>query len=103
MDDLLLNEIKSFIDSEGRLTAVPAKRKKQLIALCYIAERLPRGEVGNEKAVNALLNTYHTFGDPAWIRREFVEAGIMKRDAYGRSYEVAAAPEEVRGLLLGDM
>ena len=103
MDDLLLNEIKSFIDSEGRLIAVPAKRKKQLIALCYIAERLPRGEVGNEKEVNALLNTYHTFGDPAWIRREFVEAGIMKRDAYGRSYEVVAAPEEVRGLLLGDV
>ena len=36
-------EIKTFLDGEGRLTAFPAKRKKKIIALFYLAERWNRG------------------------------------------------------------
>ena len=100
MEERFLKEIKSFLDEDGMVTGVPAKRKRQLIALCYIAEKLPEGELGNEKEVNALLNSCHTFGDPAWIRREFVEFGILKRDPYGRRYETAAdAADKIAAIL----
>lgn len=31
-------EIKQFLDEEGRLVSLPAKHKKKLVALYYLAE-----------------------------------------------------------------
>ena len=101
MDAIFLNEIKSFIDGEGRLTAIPAKRKRQLYALLYIAEKLPKGMVWNEKELNARLGLYHTFGDPAWIRRELVELGYLSRDAYCTRYEVTGDIAALEALIAG--
>lgn len=41
--DYELLELKSFLDEEGHLTAMPAKHKKKLAALWYLAEKIEAG------------------------------------------------------------
>lgn len=41
--------LKSFLDSEGRLTAYPSKRKMKLYALIYIAQKIDRNRIYTEK------------------------------------------------------
>lgn len=79
-------ELKAFLDDEGRVTALPAKRKKQMLAYFWIANRLPEDGVWNERALNAALNDLHTFGDPAIIRRTLVDLGVLDRDPRGTRY-----------------
>lgn len=80
--------LKSFLDSEGRLTAYPAKRKMKLYALIYIAGFFEHGRVYTEKEVNALLNGHHTYNDPATLRRELYNHRFLNRDSYGREYRL---------------
>ena len=80
--------LKSYLDESGRLVAFPAKRKKKLYALCMLAEKFERGRVYTEKEVNELLNRWHTFGDPATLRRELYNHRFLNRDSYGREYRL---------------
>lgn len=82
------SEIKGFIDSEGRLTSFPTKRKKKIIALAYLAEKIPEGKTFTEKEFNALLNGLHTFGDPATLRRELYDLFLVDRDKAGNVYSL---------------
>ena len=81
-------EISGFIDGSGRLTALPSKRKKKLIALSYLADRIPEGAVYTEKQFNELLNSLHTFGDPATLRRELYDYFLVNRNKDGTAYSV---------------
>ena len=85
---LIVSELKSFLDEDMRLTGLPAKRKKQMLGLYLIADQLPTDGEWSERELNAVLNTLHTFGDPAMIRRELFELGWLDRDPYGRRYTV---------------
>lgn len=40
--------LKSFLDAQGKLTAFPAKRKRKLYALFYLAEKFQPGTVYTE-------------------------------------------------------
>ncbi len=82
-------ELRSFLDGEGRLTLWPAKRKKRLWALLLLAERFEPGRIYSEKEVNALLNSWHTFGDPATLRRELHDMGFLDRERDGSAYRLA--------------
>lgn len=92
-----IGEIRSFIDGEGRVTAIPAKRKKQLTVLYYILSRLPRDTVWSERELTEELKKHHTFGDPAWIRRELCDLGFMERDIYGTRYELKKETPDING------
>ena len=46
---LIQKELKAFLDGEERVTALPAKRKKQMLAYYWIASRLPKDGVWNER------------------------------------------------------
>jgi hypothetical protein len=81
-----LSEIKNHLDNEGRLTGWPSKRSLQLVALDYLATKLEMGKIYTEKEVNALLNGWHTFGDPALLRRELYELGLLNRSKTGTEY-----------------
>ena len=94
-----LKEIRGFLDGEGRLTGAPAKRKKKLLTLLYLAERFEPGKAYTEKEINAILNGWHTFGDPATLRRELVDHHLLTRDAYGTEYRKAEQPFTVDDLL----
>ena len=38
-----LSGLRPFLDADGRLTALPAKHKKKLLALWYLAGKLEAG------------------------------------------------------------
>ena len=81
-------EIRGYLDASGRLTALPAKRKKKLIALSYLADRIPESRVFTEMQFNELLNSLHAFGDPATLRRELYDYFLVNRSTDGREYAV---------------
>lgn len=84
-----MNEIlKSFLDNEGKLTAYPSKRKMKLYALIYIAGKIEKGRTYTEKEINSVLNSLHTFNDPATLRRELYTHRFLDRDSYGREYRM---------------
>lgn len=78
--------LQSFLDENGRLTAYPSKRKMKLYALIYIAEKIEKDMVYTEKEINSLLDKWHTFNDPATLRRELYTHRFIDRDSYGKEY-----------------
>jgi hypothetical protein len=80
------SELKNHLDNEGRLIAWPSKRAQQLQALDYLATKLESGRIYSKREVNALLNSCHTFGDPALLRRELFERGLLNRQHNGTEY-----------------
>jgi len=81
-----IRDIRGYLDSEGRLTAMPVKRRKKLIALSYIASKIPMGKIYTEQQFSLMLKGLHTFGDPATLRRELFDAWLINRSADGREY-----------------
>ena len=83
-----MNEIQSFLDEVGRVTAFPSKRKKKLYVLLYLAQKFERDKAYTEKEVNELLCRWHTFNDPATLRRELYNHRILDRDPRGTEYRM---------------
>jgi len=76
-------------DEQERVTEWPSKRNKgkfQLLVLQYLASKLAPRSDPHRKEVNALLNQYHTFNDPALLRREMVERRLIERLRDGSAY-----------------
>lgn len=81
--------LKTFLDGAGRITALPAKRKMKLHALVVLSEKFIGGRVYTEKEVNAVINEWHTYGDPVTWRRELCDHKILLRDDYGKEYRLS--------------
>ncbi|HIV19572.1 MAG TPA: DUF2087 domain-containing protein [Candidatus Merdivicinus intestinigallinarum] len=81
-----MSKLENFLDKENRLIAFPAKRKMKLQALFYLASKFEEGKIYTEKEVNELLNRWHTFGDPATLRRELYNHMFIGRELSGASY-----------------
>ena len=79
-------ELRPFLDEQGRLTAFPAKCKKKLMALEYLASKLAVGETYTEDSLGDLLDRWHTFHDPATLRRELYNNRFLDRSPDGRAY-----------------
>lgn len=88
-------ELKNFLDENGRLIQFPAKRKMKLVALAYLAEKFVPERKYTEKEVNELLLSWHTFGDPATLRRELYNARFLGRDAGGAVYWIEKIEEKI--------
>lgn len=73
----------------GRLTVIPAQRKKRDVILRHLAKVFEPGREYPEREVNTLLGTYHD--DFFTLRRELVGAGLLTR-----SGGVYRRPEESR-------
>ncbi len=78
--------IKKFLDEKGRLTAFPSKRKMKVYALLYLSEKITEEKIYSERELNELLNEWHTFHDPATLRREMYNAKILNRDPGSGTY-----------------
>ncbi len=78
--------LKNHLDVEGRLKWWPSKRSKQLVALDYLVSKFEAGKTYSESEVNDLLNQWHTFGDPALLRRELFDDGQLNRKQDGTEY-----------------
>jgi predicted dehydrogenase len=88
--------LASFLDQSGRLIAWPSPKKRplQLVALHRLAGRFEPGRSYTETEVNAILKTWHTFGDWALLRREMVDEGLLARTDDVRTYWRTDKPSE---------
>jgi ArsR family transcriptional regulator, arsenate/arsenite/antimonite-responsive transcriptional repressor len=62
----------------GRLSTIPAQRKKRDVILDWLAAEFEAGREYPEREVNALLGTYHP--DFFTLRRELVGRGLLTRE-----------------------
>ena len=77
----ITDEIKNFLDDSGRLMRYPAKRKRQIYALFYLASKFEPDKRYTEKEVNEILNKWHTFKDWAMLRRDLYDCRFLNRKA----------------------
>ncbi len=93
-----MNEIRGYVDEAGRVTALPSKRRKKILVLCYLSEKIPNGANYTEREFTDFLNTLHTFGDPATLRREMYDYYLINRSRDGQDYSLnpeRPSPEEL--------
>jgi hypothetical protein len=81
-----LNELKNFLDSDGKLIIYPAKQKHKIISLFYLASKFEKGKIYSEKEVNQLINNWHTFEDWAMLRRDLYDKWFLGRESNGTAY-----------------
>ena len=94
----LTHILRNFLDEEGKLTAFPAKRKMKLYALLYLAQKIPADTNFTERELGDILLTWHTFADPATLRRELYDYNFLDRSRDGKVYRLAPnqpMPEEL--------
>lgn len=89
MEPSIQENLKNFLDAQGRLTGFPAKRKRKVYALFYLAEKFQPNTVYSEQQVNELLLSWHTFADPATLRRELYDYHFLDRSLDGSSYRLS--------------
>ena len=85
-----------FLDRVGRLISLPAKHKKKLLSLWYLAGKLEAGRPYTEQEINALPEERTLFHDPATLRRELYSKRLLDRTPDCSSYRKAEnipAPE----------
>jgi len=87
-------ELRGFVDADGRFKAWPAKQSKQIIMVDMLAELFEPGRNYTSQDVNEILNTRHTFHDPAILRRSMIDRKILERSPDGKTYWKPAPPEE---------
>ena len=85
----LTHILRNFLDGDGKLTAFPAKRKMKLYALLYLAQKIPADTDFAEREINDILLDWHTFADPATLRRELYDYGFLDRSRDGKVYRLA--------------
>ncbi len=69
--------LRAFLDANGRLVRVPAKRSKRLVVLDLLAQEFEPGEAYPETEVNSRLRAFHD--DVAALRRWLVDEGFLDR------------------------
>lgn len=78
--------LRRFLDRDARITTWPSKQKDQQAVLDYLLAKFTLGQDYTEAQVNALLNTWHTYGNPAYLRRSLVDTGLLQRAGNGARY-----------------
>lgn len=79
-------ELARLLDTAGRATRWPKKHGERLQLLHYLVQRFEAGREYNEAEVNSLLNEWHTFADPALLRRFMYNEGLLGRTVDGARY-----------------
>ena len=80
------SRLPRFLDAQGRLKQWPTRRRDQIAALERLAGLFEPGRRYTEREVNELLQSHHTFGDWALLRRELFDFRFVDRASDGSSY-----------------
>ena len=56
-------ELRSFFNEKEQIIAMPAKRKKLLLAVYYLSDKIESGRDYTESEINDLLDGWTTFLD----------------------------------------
>ncbi len=75
----------------GRLRQIPAKEKKLLVILRWLANQFETGVMYSEHEVNEILRQYNP--DYASLRRDLVDFGFLRRERGGGKYWVTPEDE----------
>jgi len=81
-----LSDLAPFLDRAGRLISYPAKHKKKLIALWYLAGKIEADRQYTESEINTVLDEWTLFHDPATLRRELYNKRLLHRTTDCRRY-----------------
>ena len=82
----MAQSIERFLDENGKLKQWPAKQAMRLLVCGYLAEKFACDALYTEQDVNAILSSWHTFGDYFVLRRAMVENGYLSRLPDGSRY-----------------
>lgn len=82
----MAKKIDHFLDEDGKLKQLPAKYAMKLLAYDYLADKFEKGVEYSEQEVNAVLSSWHTFGDYFTLRRGMVDSGRLMRLTDGSKY-----------------
>lgn len=93
------SDLAPFLDPKGRLISFPAKHKKKLAALWYLAGKVEENQQYTESEINALLDEWMLFHDPATLRRELYNKRLLNRAADCSSYQKADIPPTFEAFL----
>ena len=85
----LTHILRNFLDATGKLTAFPAKRKMKIYCLFYLAQKFKAEKDYTEQEINNVLLDWHTFADPATLRRELYDYHFLDRSRDGKVYHIA--------------
>lgn len=80
-------ELKRFLNAEGRIVQWPAKHEYKKLVVAYLSEKFEYGKVYHEREVNEILKNWHTFSDWPLLRRSLIDYGCMTRDRDGTEYK----------------
>lgn len=83
-----LHSLQGYQDKNGKFHSFPGKRQKekQGLLLQYLASKFEEGKKYSEQEVNDVLNKYHSFNDPAILRRLMFGSRLINRTVDGRQY-----------------
>jgi hypothetical protein len=70
--------LKAYV-IDGRLAQIPAKRKKLLVILRWLADKFEYGRRYPEKELNEVIKRYHP--DSASLRRDLIDMRFMERES----------------------
>ncbi len=91
------NWIKHYLNTEGKLTSFPSKRKLKVAAMFYIASNIDDEVKYTEKEINDVINKMCCFNDAALLRREMYNYKFINRTSDGQFYwkeKVQPTPEQ---------
>lgn len=86
VDNRQVERVLRSFDADGRMARWPAKTGDQRLALWALWARLDPEAVMTEREITAWLKGRHGFGDPALLRRELVNNGLVSRTLDCREY-----------------
>jgi hypothetical protein len=88
-------------DRSGRIVRWPGKRSQQEICLWFLWSKIPPQRSFSEREISEFLNGLHLFEDPALLRRDLFDLGLVTRKRDGSDYRrVERKPPPELGLLL---
>lgn len=80
------DELRRFLDAFGRVVVYPSKQRNKRLILAYLATKFTPGTDYREREINAILDNWHTFGDPFLLRRDLCDRGFLSRERDGSRY-----------------
>ena len=84
--DLLIEELKDYLDSENRLKAWPSRRKYKGLALEYLASKFETGRSYSIREVISIINSMHVFDQAVVLRGELFDNGLLDCTSDGSEY-----------------
>ena len=82
----MTKSIKGFLDENGKVKQLPAKQAARDLVYAYLGEKFAYDVAYSEHEVNAIIGSWHTFGDYFILRRGLVESGWLERLPNGSKY-----------------